>query len=83
MLTRVTGTSKSHQRVAPNSLLACEVLAADSRLLALFDGKVSPMMNLLLSNRRESHELTLIRALLLPKLMSGEIRLHDAEKAVA
>ena len=82
MAARVTGTSKSHQRVPPNSLLACEILIASPRLLALFDETVSPMMNRLLSNRRESRILAQTRDLLLPRLMSGEIRLRDAEKAM-
>ncbi len=82
MSARVTGTSKSHQRGPPKSLLACEVLAANPKLLALFDRTVSTMMDLLLSNRRESRELAQTRDLLLPKLMSGEIRLRDTEQIV-
>ena len=82
MAARVTGTSKSHQRVQPKSLLACEILDACPRLLALFDEKVSPMMAQLLANRHESCELARTRDLLLPRLMSGEIRLRDAERAV-
>ena len=82
MIALVTGTSKSHQRVPPKSLLACEVLAADRQLLALFDEKVNAMMNLMLSNRRASRTLSQTRNLLLPKLMLGEIRLRDAEAAV-
>ncbi len=80
MAGRVTGTSKSHQRVPPKSLLACEVVTVNRQLLALFDDKISPMMNMLLSNRRESRELAQTRDLLLPRLMSGEIRLQDAEQ---
>ncbi len=82
MVARVTGTSKSHQRVQPKSLLACKALSADPRLLALFDETTSSMLNQLLWNRRESRELVRVRDLLLPKLMSGEIRLLDAESAV-
>jgi len=82
MTARVTGTSKSHQRVPAKSILACEVLVATPKLLAMFDRKVSPMMNRLLSNRRESNELAKARDALLPKLMSGEIRLQDAEKII-
>ena len=80
MTARVTGTSKSHQRVPPKSLLACEVLAADVQLFALFDGKVEQMLNRLLLTRRESRELAQSRDLLLPRLMSGEIRVPDAER---
>ena len=35
MTARVTGTSKSHQRVPPKSLLDCEVLSATPKLLCL------------------------------------------------
>ena len=48
----------------------------------LFDRTVRSMMNRLLANRRESCELAKTRDLLLPKLMSGEIRPADAERAV-
>ena len=82
MVAQGTGTSKSHQRVPPKSLLACETLAADRRLSALFDDRVSPMMKLLLSNRRESREPARMRALLLPRLMSREIHLRNVEKVM-
>ena len=48
----------------------------------LFDRTVSSTMNRLLANRRETCELAKTRDLLLPKLMSGEIRPADAERAV-
>ena len=82
MAAMVTGTSKSHQRVPPKSLLACDAITANPNLLALFDKTVSPIINKLLSNRRESRELAKTRDLLLPKLMSGEILLSEAEAAV-
>ena len=80
MAARVTGTSRSHQRVPPKSLLVCEVLAANPRMLALFSEKVIPMMSRPLTNGLESRTLAHTRDLLLPKLMSGELRLRDAEK---
>ena len=82
MAAMVTGTSKSHQRVSPKALLSREVLVADARLLAAFDHMVRPFLARLLSNRREARTLAQTRDLLLPKLMSGKIRLAEAEKAV-
>jgi len=82
MAAMVTGTSKSHQRVSPKSLLSREVLAADTRLIPAFDNMVNPFLNRILANRRESRVLAQTRDLLLPKLMSGEIRLCEAEKVV-
>jgi type I restriction enzyme S subunit len=35
------------------------------------------------SNAQQSRTLSSLRDLLLPKLMSGEVRVRDAEKAVA
>ena len=78
----VTGTSKSHQRVSPKALMQRRVLAGASDALEEFDRYVSPLLSQVLRNRRESRILAQTRDLLLPKLMSGEIRLGEAEKAV-
>jgi len=45
-----------------------------------FDEIIKPSFDRLVSNLFESRELVKTRDLLLPKLMSGEIRLRDAEK---
>ncbi len=82
MVAMVTGTSKSHQRVQPKALLPCEVLVADPRLFDSFDQAVCIFFDRLLSNRREKRILAQTRDMLLPKLMSGEIRLREAEKVV-
>ena len=47
-----------------------------------FDAQVMPLRAKMLSNKDEIATLIQLRNLLLPKLMSGEIRLRDAEKAV-
>ena len=41
---------------------------------------ISPLFEKILSNSLESRTLAQTRDLLLPKLLSGEIRLRDAEK---
>ena len=67
---------------SPKVLLTREALTADPRLLTAFDDMVSPFLDRLLANRREARTLAQTRDLLLSKLMSGEIRLRDAEKAM-
>jgi type I restriction enzyme, S subunit len=47
-----------------------------------FDAVVEPMFDGLLSNLKEIQILTSLRELLLPKLISGEIRVKDAEDSV-
>ena len=45
-----------------------------------FDGVVEPMHKSIAQNQQQSKALSKIRDLLLPKLMSGKIRVKDAEK---
>jgi type I restriction enzyme S subunit len=47
-----------------------------------FEILVAPLLERVRSNRAESRTLAETRDLLLPKLMSGEIRVRDAEKIV-
>ena len=82
MVAMVTGTSKSHQRVSPRALLTREMLVAEPLLLGAFDQTVLPLIDRLLSNRREARTLAQTRDLLLPKLMSGELRPAEAEKGL-
>jgi type I restriction enzyme S subunit len=76
----VTGTSKSHQRVIPDAVLALDVVTAPRPVMDAFHSIVSPTLGQLVANRAESRTLARTRDLLLPKLMSGEIRMKDAEK---
>ena len=78
----VTGTSNSHQRVSPKALIKRQALRGADDMFEEFDERVSPLLLRALKNRAESHTLAQIRDLLLPKLMSGEIRLAEAGKAM-
>jgi type I restriction enzyme S subunit len=51
-------------------------------LIDSFEETVGPLFGRIHSNLEESRTLAQIRDLLLPKLMSGEIRLREAEKLV-
>ena len=76
----VTGTSKSHQRISPSALLVQEIIYGSRNIFGAFEQLVSPILSQLLANRAESRTLAKTRDLLLPKLISGEIRLRDADK---
>ena len=71
----VTGTSKSHQRVPPKALKAQEVLAGSPRVFRVFGDVVGNMLTRILKNRSGASTLAALRDTLLPKLISGEIRL--------
>lgn len=65
--------SKSNFRPLPLNLPTDELLKA-------FDASVLPIYRHIEQNERETRTLAATRDLLLPKLMSGEIRLRDADK---
>ena len=79
---RVTGTSGSHQRIRPNDLMTIEV--PDFRKIT-YKQKAAAL--LLLNNRtqlvKETQKLESLRDALLPELMSGRIRVPQAQEAIA
>ena len=79
----VTGTSKSHQRVPPKALKAHEVIAGSPEPFAVFGETMGAVLSQVLKNRCETSTLATLRDTLLPKLISGEIRVPIAERIVA
>ena len=75
----ITGTSKSHQRVPSTALKKRNVLSGRPELFDSFDKLVTPMLAGVIRNRAESDVLATLRDLLLPKLISGEVRLRKIE----
>lgn len=80
MTAMVTGTSKSHQRVKPRDVLDITVTATPPALVEAFCKVVSPMLERILLGKEETKTLSELRDTLLPKLISGELRIPDAEK---
>ena len=78
----VTGTSKSHQRAPANAITKLEVVFPPGPIAQAFESRVSELLNHGLACRREIKTLAALRDTLLPRLVSGEIRLREAEKAV-
>ena len=78
----MTGTS-GRQRANAESLSRYEITApADERLWKALGDVIDPVMDRMIANAHESRTLARTRDLLLPKLMSGEIRLAEAAKAI-
>ena len=80
MKSLVTGTSKSHQRVKPNDILAAKIVLPDSTLIGAFSNVVDPITKRRFVCSKESESLGDLRDTLLPKLISGELQVPDAEK---
>ena len=71
----VTGTSKSHQRAQVESILNLAVVVPPSPVVEAFDHYAEGLLARTLECRRESHTLATLRDTLLPRLISGELRL--------
>jgi type I restriction enzyme, S subunit len=76
----VTGTSKSHQRAQVESILNLAAVMPPSSIVAIFDRLADGMLARTLECRRDSRMLGAVRDTLLPKLVSGELRVKDAER---
>jgi type I restriction enzyme S subunit len=76
---RATGTSFSHQRIKPDDALTIEV--PDMRLLQASQlAEAEAWLERALVARSESAATSALRDALLPELLSGRIRVRDAEK---
>ena len=78
----MTGSS-GRQRVELSDLVRYVVPVAPECVNLAFGEITEPLFKLARENNRESRTLTALRELLLPRLLSGEMRLSDAERQVA
>ncbi|MEO5367436.1 MAG: restriction endonuclease subunit S [Magnetococcus sp. WYHC-3] len=69
-------------RTSWNDMGAYEVCLPGKPVAKSFENTVAPMLGQIIHNIHESQSLAQLRDLLLPKLMTGEIRVRNAEKAV-
>jgi type I restriction enzyme, S subunit len=76
----VTGTSKSRQRAHADTVLALDLVIPPPPIADAFDEAASNLLDRTLACRRESYTLASLRDALLPKLISGELRIKDAER---
>ena len=74
----VTGTSNSHQRVKPDQVLAVKLPIADKPALKAFTEVVRPFFDRVHAGRLQAQSLTHLRDTLLPRLISGQLRLPEA-----
>lgn len=77
----MTGTS-GRQRARTEALASYLVSIPGHGVWSAFDTLIQPMFEQIRANGEESHTLAQTRDLLLPKLMSGEIRIRDAETEI-
>ena len=78
----VTGTSNSHQRVKPDQLANVEVIAASDEAISAFETIAAPLLAKVHYNRQRAATLAQLRDTLLPRLISGKLRLPEAEREI-
>ncbi|MDE0075419.1 MAG: restriction endonuclease subunit S [Gammaproteobacteria bacterium] len=77
----MSGTS-GRQRVSPTALRGFRMVAPPSRVAARFGEVARSLFERVSKASHESHTLAALRDTLLPKLISGKIRVGDADKAM-
>lgn len=70
-----SGTSGSHQRVSPDIINKLKIKQPPADTLKMFSEKVSVILDKVQRNTSQIKQLEQLRDTLLPKLMSGEIRI--------
>ena len=75
----VTGTSNSHQRVKPDGVLSLSAVVPAGEVLDAFTFVVRPLFQRIGHSRRQAQTLATLRDTLLPRLISGRLRLPEAE----
>jgi type I restriction enzyme S subunit len=81
LLSHVGGTTGSRQRVKPDAALGCRVLVPSTSELEGWDLVVRPLYDRAAATISESATLASVRDALLPKLISGEMRVPDTQDA--
>jgi len=76
------GQSNRHQRVKPDQVLLAKLVSASDQLLRAFSEAMKPLFKRVYANRQQAQTLAHLRDTLLPRLISGQLRLPEAEATV-
>ncbi len=73
----VGGTSGSHQRIGPEVIFKTKCFLPDDTTLTKYNEMVEGVFKKTHNNRAEMRDLSRLRDMILPKLMSGEVRVNQ------
>jgi type I restriction enzyme S subunit len=80
--TLVTGTTGSHQRIRPESVLDMKIVIPPPPLVDAFAALAKPVFDQTNRNLDQSRTLAILRDTLLPKLLSGDLQLPGARQLI-
>ena len=72
----------AYPAVRPEAVVATKLALADVETRRAFSSLAASLLNQVDANKRQAHTLAALRETLLPKLISGEVRIGDGEKSV-
>ncbi|RZJ09981.1 MAG: restriction endonuclease subunit S [Acidovorax sp.] len=75
----VTGTSNSHQRIKPDQVALMSSVVPTSDVARKFEAAAKPIFQKVFANREQAKTLSTLRDTLLPRLISGQLRLPEAQ----
>ncbi len=78
----VTGTSKSHQRAPADTVLSLDLVVPPPKVIETFDLLASNLLSLVSAGRQESRALAVLRDVLLPTLITGQVNVREGGKCV-
>jgi type I restriction enzyme S subunit len=79
---KIKGTSSSHQRVNPEDIFEVDLVIPNKEDLIRFEKLVIPLITKKDINHNNIQSLTKTRDTLLPKLMSGQVRVNNTKQTV-
>lgn len=78
--TLVNGTSNSHQRIKPDLVAGMSVVISDNAVVRAFEEVAAPLMEQVKANIEEAATLAELRDTLLPRLISGKLKLPELQE---
>lgn len=75
--TGVGGTSGSHQRIEPKAIFTAPCVKIEKDIILQYNSNAEPLFKKQFENQQQIQTLTQLRDTLLPKLMSGEVRVKN------
>ena len=80
---RVKGTGVAVPGLNSTQVKSLTILVPTPEVAAAFEATAGPLITRLLTSCNEWRTLTILRDVLLPKLISGELQISEAERHVA
>lgn len=78
----VTGTSNSHQRIKPDQVALMKSVVPTASITSAFEILMRPLFERVHANRQKVQTLAAIRDVLLPRLISGQLRLNEDSESL-